>query len=205
MKKIILLLVFTMNYLLWTIYSYEFILPSVWDENLVIGCLKSSTLETRSITKSWNCYWWKGWMNIIYPKDSLLIVLQDRWADEAVVNRMPIINFESWFNPDAENYRAEWLVQTLKKYKVGKIISDQLDWLKKRDRRTLSEKFCGKYWKVRNSNDGFSMWVEWVLACYYRHHFHAFKWQYYARRAMSAREYYYNWIYFNNNYINDAK
>ena len=43
-----------------------------------------------------------------------------------IVNRLPVVNFESSFNPNASNGIARGYVQTLKKWNVGTSITDQL-------------------------------------------------------------------------------
>lgn len=182
-----------------------------WDEYLkddvsLIWCLNAHTLETRNPTKNWNCYWWGAWWhNIQLPPRSHIETRKKYWPDNGIINRLSIVNFESSFNENAWNPHAKWYVQTLRKYNISPDIDSQLGWLKKREEwNVLKEWVYWAYWKKSprcwsyrnqpNNRDWFPQWEEGVVACMYRHHYHANEWTWYAKKAMKAREFYINYL-----------
>lgn len=171
----------------------------------IIGCINQDTLETK-IPKQWNCFYWNWWQNIMLPNQEHMKIWEEVFdSKQAIINRLPIVNFESWFNENASNKWAIWYVQTLRTHNIDKDIKSQLEWMKNRQDYQKQEevnwkygkiKACGYYKENYNEIDWFPAWEEWVIACLYRWHYHAQNGSWYARKAMKAREYYIN--YFNN-------
>ena len=174
------------------------------EERKVIWCYNSYTKTSRSIydTDEEGCYkWWDH--NIMVMPISHLSIWRELWDDAQIINRMPIVNFESWYDIYAENPFAKWYVQTLKKWNIDINIKPQLDWMDNRQKYQLVEKTpawstrCWTYWTQYNYKDWFSAWEEWVMACLYRYHYHAINWTWYAKKAMSSREIYMQYFYNN--------
>lgn len=178
--------------------------------NIIIWCLNQETLETRVPNNNWNCLYWQGWQNIMIPPYSHIKLWRKVFDnDRQIINRLPIVNFESWFDVNAENPFAIWYVQTLKRWGVDREILPQLEWMKKRQdvqwNRFMAWKYwriraCGFYWDSYNYVDRFPAWEEWVISCLYRWHYHANTGRWYARKLMKARAYYIeyfekNWFY----------
>lgn len=176
------------------------------NEPKVIWCINSITFKTKWVNKDWNCLYWQNWQNIMLPPKSHISKWESIYWDDwrKIVNRLPIANFESWFDPKAENPFAIWYVQTLKKYKVWTKITEQLQWLKDRQDYQKQEYIigskwqklpaCGVYWKKNNTRDWFKAGEEGVMSCLYRWHYHAEDWTKYSQKLMSARKYYFNYI-----------
>ena len=161
------------------------------DSPRIIGCINTKTLETTvpiaTAKPGKECFYGKGWQNIMIPPASHWAAWDSRFTQEQKVNRLAIVNFESGFNPSAGNAFAAGYVQTLRKWKVKPDVGSQLDWLKK---RTGEASKCNIYWERDNKNDGYKKGEDAVVACLYRHHYHAYKGQAYSRKAMAAREWY---------------
>jgi hypothetical protein len=128
------------------------------------------------------------------------------YNESEAINRLAIVNFESGFNPKASNPFAIWYVQTLRKWNVSTDIKTQLEWMKNRQdyqKQTHiawvngTVEACGIYKYKDNVRDWYKKGEEGVMSCLYRWHYHAHNGTWYARKAMSAREYYLN--YFKNN------
>lgn len=156
------------------------------DSIQVIWCYNDKTLETRKATKCTQ----RGDHNIMLPKKSDLKVWRKFFTDRQIVNRLPIVNFESWFQETAQNKFARGYVQTLRKWNISPKIEPQLKWMNDRQVSQKSSGRCGKYWEIYNKKDGFKAWEEWVIACLYRYHYHAYKGMWYSKRAMKVRAFY---------------
>lgn len=160
-------------------------------ERTVIGCINTNTYHTRvpiaTNPESSKCYYGKGWQNIFALPAEQIKYWEDRFTTEQIINRLPIVNFESGFDPKAGNKFAHGYVQTLRKYKVKPDIATQLDWLK---RRTSEISPCNKYWEEDNKNDGYKKGEDAVISCIYRHHYSSTAGKNYSKKAMAAREYY---------------
>lgn len=154
----------------------------LWDGVQVIGCINSKTLEVRKpLAKvGMECYHGQNRQNIKVPPLSHLPYFQKYWhTDRAVINRFPIINFESSFNENAKGKWDWWYVQTRIHYNVPRDIDSQLWWMARREKENTlkvylnGSKRCGYFRENPNTFDGFPAGEEWVLACMYRYHNHA--------------------------------
>lgn len=173
-------------------------------ETRVIGCYNSYTKETREdyiCTKPWD-------KNIKLPARSQIVKWLKYYSEHQILNRLALVNFESWFNIYAVNDRAKWYVQTLKSHNVDIDIDSQLAWLKNRENKTYARlSFAGKYWKVRgcgsywnttNFKDWFAQWEYAVLACMYRFHYDSNKGSWYAKRGMKVTKFYKEYMFWIN-------
>lgn len=179
------------------------------DSTKIIWCINSRTLETKKPREDGTCYHaWAWWQNIALPPRSHLQYWRKYWEDRQIVNRFPIVNFESSFNENASNPFAIGYVQTLRKYWIPKDIDSQLSWMKNReDWNVLKEWVYGKsgkrsprcwsYREQRNHKDWYNSWELAVLACMYRHHYHAHDGGWYSKKAMKARQYYFEYLHNN--------
>jgi len=52
--------------------------------------------------------------------------------DEMIINRLPIVNFESGFDEYAGNKYAKGYVQTLRSYSIPPDVESQLEWMRDR-------------------------------------------------------------------------
>lgn len=174
-------------------------------ERKVIWCYNKYTKTSQSLSdrKTKGCL--QPWdHNIMVMPASHLKEWRSFWLnDRQIINRMPIVNFESGFDIHASNLHAKGYVQTLRKWNIPIDIKSQLGWMLNRQVYQVVEYTpsgsprCGLYWKQYNSKDGFKAWEEGVMACLYRYHYHAHKGMWYAKKAMSAREVYINYFYNN--------
>lgn len=172
------------------------------EERLVIGCYNSYTKTARAIfnTEETGCY--KNWdHNIMVMPEAHLPIWRTLWNDREIINRMPIVNFESGYDVNASNAHARWYVQTLRSYNIDINIKPQLQWMYNRQQVQKLEYTkwgsprCGIYWSQYNYKDGFNAWEEGVMACLYRYHYHAHNGVWYSNKAMEARKVYF--AYFN--------
>jgi len=169
----------------------------------IIWCINTYTNKTTATNNNWNCFNWPNWQNIMLPnKEQYKIWKEVFWSDRAIINRLSIVNFESWFNENASNKWAIWYVQTLRVYNISTDIKEQLIWMK--NRQESQKKYtawwrlsCGYYWTHYNYKDWFNAWEDWVMACLYRYHYNANTWMWYSKKLMKTREYYLD--YFNTN------
>jgi len=178
---------------------------------IIIGCLNQNTLETKKPTTNNNCMYWPWWENIMLPPKKHIPIWYKvfNWNERAIINRLPVINHESWFDPYAwdhpNNYNpyARGYVQTLRKYHISLDVEEQLAWMKDRMEHQKQRYVaglnwridaCGKYLNEYNHRDGFAAWEDWVMACLYRWHYHANNWTWYARKLMVTRQYYYDYF-----------
>ena len=154
------------------------------DKIQIIGCINKETLETKK-PRNGNCYYWRNWQNIMLPPIQHLT----RWrmvfdSDREILNRLPIVNFESWFNSKAGNRHAHGYVQTLRSYKIAPAIIPQLKWMK--DRQDLQKKWNCKH---RAYSEESMMW------CLYARHYWALTTNHwYPKKALKARQYYLNYF-----------
>lgn len=153
------------------------------DNNIkIIGCINTITLETREPSENGNCLFGLNWQNIMLPWNDQL----NKWwkvfeTKNQIINRLPIVNFESGFDPYAENSIAIWYVQTLKKYKIWLSIEEQLTWMKNRMESQ-------KEW---NCSQWVEFWEERLLRCFYARHYGALSWyHWYPNKLIAARNYY---------------
>jgi hypothetical protein len=145
----------------------------------------------------------KNIQNIMLPPKKHIKIWKKVYSESEAINRLPIVNFESWFNQYASNPFAIWYVQTLRKWNVSTDIKDQLLWMKNRQdyqKQTYiawvngTVEACGIYKYKDNVRDWYKKGEEGVMSCLYRWHYHAHNGTWYARKAMSAREYYLNYF-----------
>ena len=167
----------------------------------IIGCYNSNNNTTKETTKDGNCFWWQGgrWHNIMLPPISHLKYWEEHRTDHQIINRLPIVNYESSFNPEAGNKHAVGYVQTLRSYRIPWDIRSQLAWLARREKVVLSvgnwsSKRCWIYREQDNRVDWFDAWEDAVAACMYRYHYHSYKWTWYAKRGVATKWYYKKWI-----------
>lgn len=166
----------------------------------VIGCINTLTYETFKPNKKGNCLTFgPNIQNIMLPPKSHIKIWKKVYNESEAINRLPIVNFESGFNPKANNKYAIGYVQTLRKWNVSTEIKTQLEWMKTRQDYQKQTHINGVNWVVEacgiykykdNVRDGYLKGEEGVMACLYRWHYHAHNGTWYARKAMSAREYY---------------
>lgn len=157
------------------------------DTRQIIGCWNNN-LETKQPTDSWNCFRWKWRHNINLPPASHLDIYIKVFGNNLnrIVNSFPTENMESWFNPEASNAHAIGYVQTLRKYKIGLSIEDQLNWkITRQNRQKSNKRLC---WSYKTEDD--------TIRCLYRAHYHFYEWYYYADKSMAVRSYYkrYFWL-----------
>ena len=197
MKKLILLLISLLG--LW--YSFAEYDPAI------IGCINMQTNETTK-PHNWGCNKWPGWQNIMLPPESHWDVWLEVFNNNPrqIINRLPIVNMESGFNPEAENPHAIGYVQTLRRRNVWLSIEEQLTWMRDRQEYQLQKYIhwqtwripaCWYYWENDNNRDWFEAGEDGVMSCLYRRHYDANRWSWYAKRAMALREYYYEWFHRN--------
>ena len=157
----------------------------------IIWCYNKHNHETRKTTDKWNCHYWNWWFNIMLPPKSHATARNNvfNWNAREIINRLPVVNFESSFRPDAENSIAIWYVQTLKRRQADTSIEWQLEWMKSRMNQQKTQWTCS-YTKWSSE--------EMILRCLYKRHY----WQLsdrdrYPERMIRVRNYYYD--YFENN------
>lgn len=180
------------------IKNIDIIWDKLFETTKVIGCYNQYSKTSRVADK---CT--KGWdHNISIPPKSHLQKWRDiGWNDREIVNRFPIVNFESNFREYVWNPYAYWYVQTLRKYNIAPEITPQLEWMYNRQKyqkmkfSSWGSKRCGIYADEYNYKDWFNAGEEWVMACLYRFHYHAYKWMWYAKRGMEARQIYIDYFY----------
>lgn len=145
----------------------------------VIGCIHSKTLETREPKKG-ACYYGKGWQNIALPPESQMKVWKKVFSnDQMIINRLPIVNFESSFNEFAWNKYAVWYVQTLRSYKIAPDAESQLIWMK--NRQDSQKKWNCSQHKTESR----------LMRCLYARHYGALTSNHwYPNKAMVARDFY---------------
>ena len=150
-----------------------------------IGCINSKTLQTKPVNSIWNCFYWKNWQNISLPPDSHVKTWKKLFKTErSIINRLPIVNFESSFDENAWNKWAKWYVQTLRAYKIPKDVQSQLKWMKNRQESQ-------KTWNCKQHSKS----EDRMMRCLYARHYGAktgFDW--YPNKAMVARQYYIDWF-----------
>ena len=180
----------------------DLIIDKLFDTTTVIGCYNQYSKTSRTIAigeekcaKAWD-------HNIsIPPKSHIEKWRAVWWNDRQIVNRFAIVNFESNFREYVWNPYAYWYVQTLRKWNIAPEVEPQLQWMYDRQVYQAMEyskwgsKRCWWYADNYNARDGFNAWEEWVMACLYRYHYHAYNWTWYAKKAMSARQIYINYFY----------
>lgn len=170
--------------------SYWYELSDIEDKftenRQIIWCWK--WLETRW-TNKWNCYYWTGWHNIYLPPKKDLEVYKEVFGNSVsrILNSFPTENRESWFDENAWNKHAKWYVQTLRKWNIDKWIKPQLEWKRNRQDHQKTVWWCSKI-----------VGEEAIISCLYRLHYHATKWYRYSDESMSVREYYYNYLLWQN-------
>lgn len=156
-------------------------------ENIkIIWCINKITLETKQPSEKWNCYYGEGWQNIMIPPDSHINIWREVFEnDEMIINRLPIVNFESWFDENASNKHAKWYVQTLRSYLIPPDILSQLKWMK--DRQESQKKGnCSQHIESGENR---------VMRCLYARHYGALDgYHWYPNKAMKAREFYINYF-----------
>jgi hypothetical protein len=162
------------------------------DENTVIWCYNDRTKKAREASK---CTQW-GDHNIILPARSQIKEWLKVYNHFEIVNRLGIVNFESWFREYVWNPHAYWYVQTLRKWNIKPEIIPQLTWMKNRQ-FYQKKKFaangsrrCWYYWDHDNLKDWFEAGEYGVLSCLYRYHYHSQKWTWYAQRWIAVTKYY---------------
>ena len=175
MKKLILLL------LLLPMGSF-----ALSDTTTIIGCANTQTLETRPPNNNWNCLLGQNWQNIMLPPASHW----DTWKEvfnnnpRMIINRLPIVNFESWFNEYAWNYWAYGYVQTLRSYNIPPEIKPQLEWMRHRQ----STQVVGNCSHRSYSEDA-------MIRCLYNRHYGMLThYNWYSNKLMVARDFYYDWF-----------
>jgi len=151
------------------------------DTKKIISCIHTKTLETRDPHNE-TCYFWPGWQNIVLPSKSDLKEWQKVFETDAeIINRLPIVNFESWFDINASNSIAKGYVQTLKSYKIPIDIVPQLTWMKARQ-ESQKKGNCSQW-----SDKGETR----MMRCLYARHYGALKWyHWYPNKAIVARAVY---------------
>jgi len=155
------------------------------EEIKIIGCINSVTLETK-LPKNWNCFYWKGWQNIMLPTVSQIEIWREVFPnDEMIINRLPIVNFESGFDEYAGNKYAKGYVQTLRSYSIPPDVESQLEWM--RDRQDSQKEWsCSHY-----SDSG----EERMMRCLYARHYGATSWyDWYPNKLIVARNFYINYF-----------
>ena len=153
----------------------------------IIACINQYTYEIKQPIK-WICYHWQNWQNIMIPPISHI----EKWRkvfdnDRQIINRLPIINFESWFNPQAQNPFAIWYVQTLRKWNISTDIKEQLIWMKNRQESQ-------RIWNCSHRNYS----EEAMIRCLYnRHYWMLTHYNWYSNKLIITRQFYLD--YFSNN------
>lgn len=162
------------------------------NQKIIIWCYNKIS---RKIRKSDKCYY-KWDSNIILPTKSQIKIWLKYFNKNEIINRLALVNFESWFNPFAWNNYAYWYVQTLRKYHINPDIDSQLQWLKKRQNEqkvkytSRGSKRCWIYWNQYNYIDWFNSGEYWVLSCLYRYHYNSKKWVWYSNRGIKITKFY---------------
>lgn len=153
------------------------------EEIKIIGCINTNTLETTK-PSNWNCFKGKGWQNIMLPPKSHINKWKQVFTNEKeIINRLAIVNGESWFNENASNKWAKWYVQTLRSYKIKPDIVSQLKWMKKRQ-ESQKKGNCSQH-KTEDR----------LMICLFARHYGALSpnhW--YPKKNMKVREYYINYF-----------
>lgn len=163
------------------------------DRPLIIACINQNTLEIKNVSENGDCLIWRNFQNIMLPPKSHM----SKWTDvfenqQQILNRLPIVNFESWFDPYASNSIARWYIQTLKEYNISTDITAQLEWLKTRQNSQY--------------NGNCSQWVEHgeerLLRCLYARHLGVLNWyHWYPNKLIVVRNFYLDYFEKNNLYI----
>ena len=186
----------------WDQPQYDWFLSQFPEQQaLLVGCY---SMSHNTIFKPFNgtCAWVMRAQAIWLPPRSHIKVWLEFWTPEQIVNRLALVNYESAFRENAWNRYAYWYVQTLRKYGIQPDIRSQLEWLHKRGQVILSKeingsKRCGIYWEQDNTVDWYKVGMYAVLACYYRYHYHASKWSWYAKRGVETTKFYRGILKFN--------
>jgi hypothetical protein len=150
---------------------------------ILIGCIYTPTNKIIPMTPTGNCYLGKNWQNIMLPPREDMKVFLSMFSENETINRLPIVNFESWFRETAGNSVAQWYVQTKRVYNISPKIKPQLEWLKKR----MESQKKGNCSHNKSENN--------ILKCLYARHFGALtKDHWYVKKAFATKEYYKTWF-----------
>lgn len=164
--------------------SAETIETKLSDTTQIISCIQKDTLEIRE-PKNGKCFYGTGWQNISVPPEEQLKEWRKVFETDAeIINRLPVVNFESGFNPNASNKHAIGYVQTLRKWNIDPDIIPQLQWMK--DRMESQKVGNCSQWKEESR----------LLRCLYARHYGADSgYHWYPNKAMKARSVYLSYFY----------
>lgn len=190
--------------------SFKDVIYNLPDHKTTIGCFNKFTFEIQEPNAEkpeWQkCYLWGSrWQNISLPPRSHFPYFREFWSEVATVNRLAIVNFESWFDENAGNPYAHGYVQILRSAGIKKDIRSQLNWMKEAELGWRGKR-CNIYWEQPYTLWG-NMYVEagdkaW-MTCRARGHF-GFHYQnskhyphsvFYAKRFRKVTDFYLDYFF----------
>lgn len=156
------------------------------DKPTLIGCINTKTYKIVPMTATGNCYLGNNWQNIGIPPRSQIEKLKKLNTTSEIINRLPIYNFESYFDEGKSNKIAQGYVQTKKEYKIPTDITSQVRWL---NARMSSQK---------KGNCSHNKTEDNMIKCLYARHYGALtKNHWYVKKAFATRQFYIEYFKYN--------